>query len=63
MMRAVLIGMLLLTPAQAQQPPKEPYSCRLLDDEERKCGFDPHCNQRVVERLKRECLRDRGSVR
>jgi hypothetical protein len=35
----------------------------LLDDEMRKCSFDPHCDQRVVERLKRECLRDGGSTR
>ena len=45
----------------AQPPePREPYSCRLLYDEQRKCSFDPRCDKRVVERLTRECLHDGG---
>jgi hypothetical protein len=36
-----------------------PYSCRLLDDEQRKCAFGS-CDARTVERLRNECLRDGG---
>ena len=40
---------------------REPlYYCRVLCDEQKKCAFDPHCDQQVIERLKRECLRDGG---
>ena len=38
---------------------KVPYSCRLLYDEQKKCAFGA-CDGRVIERLKRECLRDGG---
>jgi hypothetical protein len=57
---AVLYAVLLIAPAYADQPSHkhDPYSCRLLDDEMRKCSFDPHCDRRVVERLRQECLRD-----
>jgi hypothetical protein len=37
-----------------------PYSCRLLDDEQRKCAFGS-CDARTIERLKCECLRDGGT--
>jgi hypothetical protein len=40
-------------------PPREPYSCRLFADEQRKCAFGS-CDPRPLERLKRECLRDGG---
>ena len=40
---------------------QRPFSCRLLTDEQKKCAFGS-CDQRVVERLKRECLRDGGSA-
>ncbi|MBO0737166.1 MAG: hypothetical protein J2P48_11425 [Alphaproteobacteria bacterium] len=40
----------------ARQPP---YSCRLLYDEQRKAAFGGG-DKRVIERLKRECLRDGG---
>jgi hypothetical protein len=43
----------------AQVESQRPYSCRLLTDEQKKCAFGS-CDQRVVERLKRECLRDGG---
>jgi hypothetical protein len=36
-----------------------PYSCRLFDDEQRKCAFGS-CDMRTVERLRNECLRDGG---
>jgi hypothetical protein len=39
--------------------PREPYSCQLLYDEQRKCAFGS-CDRRVVDRLTRECLRDGG---
>jgi hypothetical protein len=42
--------------AQALQPP---YSCRRLYEEQKKCAFG-NCDARVLERLKRECLRDGG---
>ena len=37
-----------------------PYSCRLLDDEQRKYAFES-CDARTIERLKCECLRDGGT--
>jgi hypothetical protein len=46
-------------PARAAEPPQRPYSCRLLDDSERKCAFGA-CDQRERERLRKECLRDGG---
>jgi hypothetical protein len=55
-----LLGALMMQQAQAQAQPERPYSCRLLDDEERKCTFDPHCDRRVIERLVKECRRDGG---
>jgi len=58
----LVVLVLAIGPAQAEQKSREPYSCRLLDDEQRKCGFG-NCDHRVVERLRRECLRDGGTVR
>jgi hypothetical protein len=46
-------------PAIAAEPPQRPYSCRLLDDEQRKCAFGS-CDKRTVECLRKECLRDGG---
>jgi hypothetical protein len=59
----ILIGLLLVvSPAQAQQVNfYEPYSCRLYADELRKCDF-ASCDQRVIERLKRECLLGDGGT-
>jgi hypothetical protein len=48
------------SPAGAADPPRErPYSCRLLDDAERKCAFGA-CDRREIDRLRKECLRDGG---
>jgi hypothetical protein len=44
----------------AQVETQRPYSCRLLDDEQRKCAFGS-CDARIIERLKRERLRDGGT--
>jgi hypothetical protein len=61
MTRAILgaaLALLAASPTLAAPPaPERPYSCRLLDDTERKCAFGA-CDQR--ERLRRECLRDGG---
>ena len=46
-------------PARAAGPEPRPYSCRLLDDEQRKCAFGS-CDARTLDRLRRECLRDGG---
>jgi hypothetical protein len=54
---------LALTPAvlPVRAADRQPLnSCRLLYDEQKKCGFDPHCDKRGVERLTKECLRDGG---
>jgi hypothetical protein len=40
---------------------QRPFSCRLIADEQRKCTRES-CDQQVIERLKRECLRDGGSA-
>jgi hypothetical protein len=51
---------LAVSPAIAAQPePQRPYSCRLLDDEQRKCAFG-QCDARTIDRLRKECLRDGG---
>jgi hypothetical protein len=48
------------SPTLAAPPAFErPYSCRLSDDAARKCAFGA-CDQRTVERLRNECLRDGG---
>jgi hypothetical protein len=57
---AALALLAAASPALAAPPaPERPYSCRLLDDAERKCAFGA-CDQRERERLRRECLRDGG---
>ena len=45
----------------AQVEWQRPYSCRLYDDEQRKCAFGS-CDARTVERLKHSCLRDGGRL-
>jgi hypothetical protein len=51
---------LAVSPAIAAQPePQRPYSCQLLDDAQRQCAFG-QCDQRLLDRLWRECLRDGG---
>ena len=64
MKRALLLALALSAVsalgAGAEPPaPREPYSCRLLYDEQRKCAFGSY-DKRTVERLSRECLRDGG---
>jgi len=44
-------------PVIGAPPETRPYSCRLLDDEQRKCAFGS-CDKRTVDRLQNECLRD-----
>jgi len=41
-----------------------PYSpCRLLDNEQRKCGFGfDSCDQSVIEGLEKQCLIDEGGT-
>jgi hypothetical protein len=56
----LLVLAALSTPSHAAAPEStRPYSCRLLDDEQRKCAFGS-CDGRVVDRLRKECLRDGG---
>lgn len=63
---AILLALLIAAlvgsdPAEAQNqaPPQRPYSCRLYDDARRQCAFG-NCDQRRIDRLERECLRDGG---
>jgi hypothetical protein len=53
------LALVAAVPAISAEPPQRPYSCRLLDDEQRKCAFGS-CDKRTVERLRKECLRDGG---
>jgi hypothetical protein len=46
-------------PERTAPPEERPYSCRLLDDEQRKCAFGS-CDARTLDRLLKECLRDGG---
>jgi hypothetical protein len=67
-----LIILALAVAACAEPPPKHrwfpeqyaagdtrPYSCRLYDDEQRKCAFGS-CDKQTIDRLRKECLRDGG---
>ena len=63
-MKPIILALALVAMARvaqaADQPPREPpYSCRLLYDEQRKAAFGGG-DKRVIERLRRECLRDGG---
>jgi hypothetical protein len=58
---ALLVAVVAVS-APAIAAPREqscPYSCRLLDDAQRKCAFGA-CDQRETDRLRKECLRDGG---
>jgi hypothetical protein len=46
----------------ADAPDQQPYSCRLLGAETGKCVFGS-CNGALIERLQRECTRDRQDFR
>jgi len=59
LMVAVALLMSCAAAAQTIPPPIRPYSCRLLDDAERKCAFG-QCDKREIDRLRKECLRDGG---
>ena len=54
---ALALAAALPTLGMADQPPREPYSCGLFADEQRKCAFG-RCDPRAFDRLKRECLRE-----
>ena len=55
----VIFVLVAITSIRAEEARREPYSCRLHQDEQKKCAFGS-CDARTVERLKRECLRDVG---
>jgi hypothetical protein len=55
----ILVATVLAAPAAHSAEERRPYSCRLLDDAERKCAFG-QCDKREIERLRKECLRDGG---
>jgi len=59
LMAVVILVLALAAPAGAAKAPQRPYSCRLYDDEQKKCAFGSS-DKRVLERLERECLRDGG---
>jgi hypothetical protein len=50
--------------AAAYSQGNEPYhSCRLLHNEQRKCGFGfDSCDQQVIDRLEKQCLLDDGGT-
>jgi hypothetical protein len=55
--KTLLLLTMLATPVAATEAP---YSCRLLYAEQSKCSMEAKCDQRVLDRLRRECLRDGG---
>ena len=48
----LLIAVAVSAPANAAGPEQRPYSCRLLDDEQRRCAFGS-CDARTRRRLLR----------
>lgn len=58
-LQALTIAMLIADQSPRQERYFDPYSCRLLYDEQRRCAFGS-CDKRVIERLTKECLRDGG---
>lgn len=61
MIRALALGVLLgvLVAHPAASAPRDPYSCRLFWDAQRQCAFGS-CDDRRLQRLRRECIRDGG---
>jgi hypothetical protein len=61
MVKQLVVAIAIVTSmtAIAAEQPQRPYSCRLLDDEQRKCAFGS-CDARTLDRLRKECLRDGG---
>jgi len=61
---AALLGLAAIATDTALALANEPnHSCRLLYNEQRKCGFGfDSCDQRVIERLKKQCLLDDGGT-
>ena len=55
----MVIALLAWAADPVPTPPKAPYSCRQLLDEQRKCAMGG-CDKQVIARLRRECLRDGG---
>jgi hypothetical protein len=55
----VAAAFIATSPLAQPRPPERPYSCRLLDDAQRKCAFG-QCDAREIDRLRKECLRDGG---
>lgn len=56
---ALVLTMAIPAAACAAEQKQPPYPCRVLHNEQKKCPFK-NCNAHIVERLKRECLRDGG---
>jgi hypothetical protein len=57
------LALMVAIPVIAAEPERRPYSCRLFDDEQRKCAFGP-CDKRVVDRLKMNaCAMEDGRER
>jgi len=63
MINHVILALALVAavPATAAEPEHQPYSCRPLDDDQRKCSFGS-CDARTLNRLRKECLRDGGTA-
>jgi hypothetical protein len=49
----------LAPPARAASAQERPDSCRLLENAQHKCRLG-QCDNREIERLRKECLRDDG---
>jgi hypothetical protein len=64
-MKALVLTLLLVTPALAEEPAaaKRPYSCQMYDEAAKKCAANTigSCYvQHEVDRLLQQCLRDGG---
>lgn len=57
---ALAVAAVATAAAADSPPPREPYSCRQYHEAERNCGAFGNCDAKILERLKRDCLRDGG---
>jgi len=60
---SAVLGLAAIAAGSAALANEPHHSCRLLDNEQRKCGFGfDSCDQSVIEWLEKQCLLDDGGT-